>query len=347
MSRDKGLMIELLSDLLQRPQLPSAEFTKVQQRLVQEIAAAKDGDPRQLVPIYFNALVYASHPYGHESDETSLAAISYDDVKKYYEQQMGGDRTILTFVGDFNAKQLASDLRKALGSWRKASGTLPAVTALPHPTGRRVLLVDKPGATQTYFWIGNVGIARNDPERVAVDLANTAFGGRFTSMLNTELRIKSGLSYGARSSLIRRTQAGPVAISSYTKTDSTEKALDLALDVLKRFRSSGLDAQTLASVKSYVVGQFAPTIETSSQVAAKLTELAFYGLDASDVSQYATNVAALKGEDVMKTLQRVYPSPENLTFVLIGDASKIRDVAKKYGPVTEMKITEKHFVPTR
>ena len=26
-----------------------------------------------------------------------------------------------------------------------------------------VLLVDKPGATQTYFWLGNVGASRTDP----------------------------------------------------------------------------------------------------------------------------------------------------------------------------------------
>lgn len=346
MSRDRALMLELLSDMLERPQLPKTEFTKVQQRLIEEIAAAKDSDPRQLVPTYFSAFAFAGHPYGRSSDETSLAKITYEDVQQYYRDQIGADRAIFTFVGDFNAKQFASELRKAFGSWRTSAAKMPSVTPPAKLTGRRVLLVDKPGATQTYFWIGNVGIARNDPQRVAVDLANTAFGGRFTSMLNTELRIKSGLSYGAGSRVIRRTMAGPIAISSYTKTESTEKAIDLALDVLKRFRTNGLDAQTLTSVKSYVVGQFAPTIETSSQVAAKLTELAFYGLDPSDVNQYATSVANMSPEAITKAIASVYPDPANLDFVLIGDASKIRDVAKKYGTVTEMKITEKHFAPT-
>ena len=39
-----------------------------------------------------------------------------------------------------------------------------------------MLLVDKPDATQTFFRFGNIGIARNDPDRAAVDLINTLFG---------------------------------------------------------------------------------------------------------------------------------------------------------------------------
>ena len=72
------------------------------------------------------------------------------------------------------------------------------------PFGRT--LVDKPGATQTYFWIGNVGVAVGYAYRAELNLANTVFGGRFTSMLMTELRVKSGLTYGVRSSLDRRAQ---------------------------------------------------------------------------------------------------------------------------------------------
>ena len=56
-----------------------------------------------------------------------------------------------------------------------------------------MVLIDAPGAVQTYFWIGNVGVDRHYSGRPALDLVNTVFGGRFTSMLNTELRIKSGL----------------------------------------------------------------------------------------------------------------------------------------------------------
>lgn len=347
MAKDRALMLELISDMVRKPLLPKDEFAKVQKRAIESIAAAKDSDPRGLVPLYFNAFLFASHPYGRAASESSLPKITHDDVTSYVRDHFGADRAIFAFVGDFDSKSFANDVRKAFSGWKKAAVAAPKLAAFPPATGRRVLLVDKPDATQTYFYIGNVGIARNDPDRVVVDLANTAFGGRFTSMLNTELRVKSGLTYGAGSRVVRESVPGTVAISSFTKTETTEKAIDMALDILGRLRQQGLDDDTLQSVKTYVVGQFPPTLETSVALAAKLTELAFFGLDRSDVETYAANVMRADKPAISRVISRVYPDPKNLTFVLIGNAAQIRDVAKKYGEVTEIKITDPTFTPSR
>src|ERR1700760_5107985 len=98
-----------------------------------------------------------------------------------------------------------------------------------HVRERSVLLVASPGSVQTYFWIGNVGVDRHYRHRAALDLVNTLYGGRFTSIINTELRIKSGLSYGARSGFTRGTVPGEFAIHSFAETENTRKALDLTL----------------------------------------------------------------------------------------------------------------------
>ena len=62
-----------------------------------------------------------------------------------------------------------------------------------------MLLIDKPDATQTYFIIAQPGIDRRNPDREALELVNTVFGGRFLSMLNEDLRVNTGLTYGANS----------------------------------------------------------------------------------------------------------------------------------------------------
>ena len=73
-----------------------------------------------------------------------------------------------------------------------------------------------------------MGVARSFPQRAELDLAHTVFGGRFTYMLVTELRTKSGLSYDARSMLTRYAQPGAMFISSFTETGTTVAALDVA-----------------------------------------------------------------------------------------------------------------------
>ncbi|RKH03522.1 insulinase family protein [Corallococcus sp. CA053C] len=347
LARDSALMVELLSDMLVRPRFDAQELEKTRARRVSELAAAKDGDPRALLGTYFDAFHFPSHPYGQPigGSEASLPGLGRDDVLGWAKANLGGDRLILSVVGDFDAKALAAKLESALGGWAPAGQLLAPVPATAPTKGRRVLLVDKPDATQTYFWIGNTGIPRTDPDRVAVELGNTVLGGRFTSLLNTELRVKTGLTYGARSSLFPGLQAGPLAIFSYTQTDTTGRAIDLALDVLSRYRKDGMDDATLASAQAYVLGQFPPKLETGAQLAMKLSELAFYGLDAQDVNGFAGAISGTTRDSVRTVLQRVLPAPQDLTFVLIGKASALRDVARKYGPVTEMKISDKRFTP--
>jgi len=349
LSRDTGLMVELLSDMLVRPRFEQAELDKMRERMVSELAAAKDADPRALMPVYFQAFHFQGHPYGRPTggSETTLAGLTREDVLAYAKAHLGGDRLILSVVGDFDTKDMARRLEAALGKLPRAGAPAPVAPPTVASQGRRVLLVDKPDATQTYFWMGNTGIARTNPERVQVELANTVLGGRFTSLLNTALRVKSGLTYGASSFFIQGTQAGPVAISSYTKTESTAQALDMALDVLQRYRAEGLDAATLASAKAYVLGQFPATLETGPQLAGKLAELAFHGLDASDVNGFAAKVAGADAAHLKALIQRTYPASENLTLVLVGKAAEIREVAKKYGPVVEMRITDPTFTPPR
>ena len=347
MARDADLMVELLVDMLQRPTLAAAEMSKLRDRRVNLIRAAKDNDPRRLISIYGNAFLFADHPYGTpvNGDEASLAKITHREVRAYYEDYIGADRLIISIVGDFNADAMAEDLTAAFAGWRAAKAPLPEFEPPTPQTGRRVLLVDKPGATQSYFWMGNVGVGRNYEQRAELNIANTLFGGRFTSLLMDEMRTRAGLTYGASSSLLRPTQAGSVAIVSFTKTETTIEALDLALALLAKLRDEGFNEELITSGKNYILGLYAPRLETSAQLAALFATLQAYGLDASYVNDYGAAIAGAGSEAIQSVITSVYPGPDDLVFVVLGDAELIRDDIARYGPVTEMSITDPRFRP--
>lgn len=346
LSKDSALMLSLLADALLRPTMDAAEFDKLRKRAIDGIANAKDSDPRQLIGTYTGGWLFRGHPYGRSTggDETSLATITLADLQAYRQQQMGGDRLVIAIAGDFDANAVTAQLKQSFGAWPKASGSLPRVEAKPRETGRRVLLVDKPGATQTYFALANVGSKRGDPAEAAQDLVQTAFGGRFTSMLNTELRVKSGLTYGARSGIERASQPGPAVISSFTKTETTKAAIDLAIATLDRLHKDGLDAATIDSAKRYVAGQYAPSLETAPQLAAQLVDMTLYGESREAVDGYLGNIAAATPAQIAEA-RAVFPQSQDLAIVAIGDAAKIRDWMKAYGPLTEMKLTDPRFTP--
>ena len=340
MARDQALMLELLADVLLRPTFPESEFQKLKEQTIESFAAAKD-NPASVIGQYGAALVFGGHPYARPAagDEETVKAITREDVLRSYRDHFGGDRLILVLVGDFDARSMEGILRRIYGSWRKAATALPVVAAPRRGVGRRVLLIDKPDALQTNFWIGNVGIARTDPDRDVIDVANTGFGGSYTSVLNTELRIKRGLTYGARSYFAEHAQAGSFSMVSYTKTDSTKRAIDLALETYRAFRTKGPDARLFAATKQYIQGQYPPEVETSDQIAGRLAELAYYGLPREEVTGYAGRIANVTPEDVRRASARAFPPPEDVALVLIGNAARIRAIARSYGEVAEAPIT--------
>jgi predicted Zn-dependent peptidase len=338
-----------LADAITRPRFAAAEFEKLRARRIELIKATKDSDPAEVIGTYGRATLFGAHPYGKPAtgSEESLASITHQDVLDYYRAQIGADRLILVFAGDLDVAALRRDVTERLGNWRKAGAPAVAVAEPRCARGRRVLLVDSPDSAQTYFWIGNVGVNKRYAEHAALDLVNTLYGGRFTSMLNTELRIKSGLSYSARAGFTRTTAAGEFAIRSFTDTENTATALDLSLETLTRLKTAGVTNEMLDSARSYVLGQYPLNFETAADWAAALVELEFYGLGPEHIDEYAAQLRGVTLPVARAVIDHAFPNADDLVIVLIGDAAKIRDVASRYGEVTAMSLTQPAFSPNR
>ena len=345
LSRDLDLALGLVRDLVTAPALDADELATLRERQINLIRAAKDSDPGRLMSSYAAGFLYGEHPYGNPmtGSEDSLAGITHEDILAYYANEVGGDRLIVSISGDVAAADVIERLTNDFGDFRQAGAALVELPAARRDTTRRVLLIDKPGATQTYFWVGNVGVAVDYPNRAELDLANTVFGGRFTSMLNTALRIESGLTYGARSILTRGAATGSIGISSYTRTDATAQAIDLALNVLYRLRTEGIDQDMLESARNYVLGSFPTRLETARQLAAQFAMLELYGLDAGYVDNYGDAIGAVSVESLAPVIRDVYPADDGLVFVIIGDAAAIRETVARYGALTEHSITDGSF----
>jgi zinc protease len=345
LARDQKLMIELLADMLQRPQLAADQFESLRARHIEFIRSAKDSDLAALTPIYGAAHLFAGSPYGRavNGGEASLAAIRHADLQRFYQDQVGADRLIVAVVGDFSNAQMKQLLSRAFAGWRRAGAALPTPPQPATAAARRVLLVDAPDSVQSYFWAGALGVPRKDPRRASLDVVNTLFGGRFTSMLNTELRIRTGLSYGASSHFDRMQHTGHWEMSSFTQTATTTQAIDLAFETLDKLHTVGIDPALLASGKTYVQGQFPLAFETSAQWAYQLGNLELYGLDRSYIDDYAVALDSVSADAARKVITTVFPKGDEVTIVVIGNASVIREGLRKYGPISEMKLSDPVF----
>ncbi len=342
-SKDKDKVLAIIKEILLDPLFDTTEFAKEKKRLLVTLEQQKES-PRSVIGAYFDKFLYGDHVYGNivQGKISTVTPLTAEDLKKFYATNYRPDGSAISFVGDFNAKEMKARLTALFGGWKKGpktTGANLAASGISKPTENRVLLINKDDAKETTFYIGAPGIARNNPDYVAIDVVNTLFGGRFTSMLNDELRVNSGLTYGASSRFSALKNGGSFIISTFTAGKTTEPAIDKALEVLHKLHSSGIDDKALASAKNYVKGQFPPRFETASQLAGLMTQMFWYNFDESFINNFEKNVDGLTLDKAKDIIARYFPK-DKLQFVLVGKAAEIRKIAEKYGKVKEVEMKE-------
>jgi zinc protease len=338
-------LLEVASECLTAPAFKEDEFGKERDQRIDRLKAAKD-NPGLAVQYYFQKAYFGRHPMGHlaSGTEASLARMTVQTVKDFYAGRYRPDRAVAAVVGDIDAAALKPLLEKTLGRWRNPAGAAPAdvVPPLPKPRGRKLLLVDKPDATQAYFVLGGPGYPMGDRITPQATIMNTLWGGRFTSWLNTELRIKRGLTYGARSGFQSWAPGGIFEASSYTKNDKIGEMLDITLGLLSKAIKDGFSAEEVESARNYVLGQFPPTLETNAAKASAYVRLAFYKLGFDYYDKYLAAIGKVTAAETDAAAAALLPQ-NDYVLVVVGKAAEIKPLLAKFGAWQEMKITDPGF----
>jgi zinc protease len=336
LSGDFAAGLDLLRQVLREPAFARDEVRRAREEQAAGLVAELE-EPSAVADHCFAAWLYGRHPYGRPIDgrRTSVPNLSRGDVQDFYDHWYHPNDTILVLVGDVQAADAVSRLQAAFGSWKPRTDAVAQRAGAPDPiTTRRVLLVDKPDATQTQIRIGAIGMARRDPDLLPSQVANTVLGGGFTSRLVEELRIKRSLTYGAFSAFVPRLTGGDFRIQTFTKTPTTVETLRLALSVEDEFRRAPIDPKLLAKAKTYMRGQFPLKLEPPEALAARLAEMEFNNLPEDELVTYRGRVAAITPELASQMAAKHMPSPDATAIVVVGKAAAIKGpLEAEVGPV--------------
>jgi predicted Zn-dependent peptidase len=315
-----GLGLDLVADLAQHPAFAIEELERQRQQAISGMRVGYD-DPEFLANAVFDRLVYGLHPYGRPQSGTpeTVGALSRDDLVAFHRKWFGANNAILAIVGDVNADDAFAGAERAFGGWEKVDLPSPARVEPPVPT-RRLIVVDKPGAVQTEIRVGNVGPPRKHADYTALDLASKILGGEGANRLHRVLRSERGLTYGASADFNALKESGELVAQTNTRSATTGETLRLIVDEMWRLLRDPVGDRELAGAQEYLPGSFPLTIETPSQIATHILNAVFFGLNLSDLQTFRERVNAVTAEDITR-VARAYLHPDELTIVLVGDAS--------------------------
>ncbi len=334
--------LALFADIALRPAFPDSELVRLKRERLTALLQWRD-EPRVLSTVAFNRALYGEgHPYGMPviGSEATLRGLQRGDCANFHATWFRPNRAALIVVGDVTPDGVRGKLEAAFGGWKPGEGEPPVLPPIRQVSGRRVLLVDKPGAPQTQVRIGRVGVPRLTGDYYALLVMNTILGGSFTSRLNNNLREQHGYTYGASSAFDFRKLPGPFLATSAVQTAVTDSALVQFMNELRRIREP-ISPQEVERAKNYVGLGYPAEFQTVAQIAGQIEELVTYNLPESTFNTFIRNIQEVTREDVQR-VARATIDPDKLVIVLVGDRKVIEPSVRalNLGPITDMAVDD-------
>jgi zinc protease len=315
--------LALFADVALHPSFPANEFERIRKSRLTDLIRLRDQGPA-IANLAFPAIIYGNgHPYGAATlgTEASVKSLSIADLQNYHQTNFKPNNSTLIIVGDVNPSQIEQKINALFGGWQR--GDVPRLTYADPPKAgtTTIYLIDKPGAAQSSFRIGSVGVPRSTKDYFALSVMNTILGGSFTSRLMQNLRETRGYTYGARSVFDMRRAAGPFLASAEIVTAKSDSALLEFMKELNGIRQS-VPASELSRAKRYMQLQLPGNFETTQDIAFQLVPVALYALPLDYYNNYVQNIEAVTQEDVARVAQQ-YINPGSLAVVIVGDRKSI------------------------
>jgi zinc protease len=346
MSSRIGNAMEILADVVRRPTFKDEEIERLRAQYLDDLTVAL-GQPGSIARYVASRVVFGDTPYGHPLSGTpeSIAKIKRDDIVRMHASYYRPDNAILVIGGDIAAADAFKTAERFFGDWQKPGAPLPAASAKPAAANGtaaqqpRIVVVDKPDAGQAAVLVARTGIRRTDPEFFRGIVANSVLSG-YSGRLNQEIRIKRGLSYGARSALETRRETGPFTAEAQTKNESGAVVASLLLGELGRLAKGELPDAELTPRKAVLIGGFARNLETAGGLVSQVANLALYGLSFDEINSYINNVQSITAKDVQGFAgSRLAANAANV--IIVGDAKKfLPELQKQYKNVEVIPVAD-------
>jgi zinc protease len=281
-------------------------------------ARGNEEDPERISSNAWMKAAFGGHPYARDSEGTvqSIAAITPEDLKARHKQLFTRKGLLISVVGDIDEDSLKRLLDQTFGALPNTDP--PPASPDVSPAGGPVIRVIDRDIPQSIITFGHEGIKRDDKDFIAAYVMSFILGGGgFGSRLTDEVREKRGLTYGIGAGLYPLEHAGVFLGSVGTRNDKAKEAIDVAVDVMRRFVEEGPTAKELEEAKTYLTGSYALRFDSNAKIADQLLSIQEDDLGIDYIAKRNDLIDAVTLEDVKAQARRII-HPDRLIITIVG-----------------------------
>jgi zinc protease len=323
---DRKLGLSLLFECLMKSNFPKDAFERDKVRLLSTIDEADslaDARARRA----FLAAVYGKHPKGRPSIGTrkTVEKLTAADCEAFYKKLFVPNNTKVAIVGDFDSKQVIEEVKALTADWKKTTLDRPELPAVDKPATFTEKIITMPDAAQLHFFMGHVGIKRDNPDFYKLLVMDYVLGTGpgFTDRLSSRLRDREGLAYTVNANISSSAELEPGVFTCYIGTANTnfDRVKKEFLEELNKIRDKEPTKAEVEDAKKFLLGNQAFKFTTDAGIAGQLLYIERNHLGFDYLENYRKGIAAVTPEDVQAVAKK-YIDPERMVLVAAGAVDK-------------------------
>lgn len=313
--------LRLIGRMLATPGLRPKDLARQKRKNEAELIELRDHD-RSLAARAFRRHLFREHPYGRPASGSleTVGSFTRAEVSAQLERLVCAKNLLIGVAGDVTAEEIAPILDRELAGIPTGASCRVELRPAQIAPGRRVLVVDKPQRTQTQVYVGTLGARVAEPDYHALLVANTGFGGTFTSRLVQEVRAERGWSYGVGSKLGVDREREAWTMWTHPAAEQVLDCLRLELELLDAWVDEGLSDAEVQRASDYLVKSHAFDLETAEKRLEPQLETALYDLPRDYFPRFVEHVRAVTPRAAADAV-RARIAKDDLSIALVATAT--------------------------
>lgn len=330
---DKSM--DLMADVIINPSFPQKEFDRLKKEHLARIEQEK-AQPRAMAFRVFPILLYGEdHPYGTPFTGSgytdTVSKLTREDMVAFKEKWLAPNNATMLVVGDTTLDEIKPKIEAAFKNWTGTSASKIDIATAEPPAKSKIYLIDRPDALQSVIIAGHTAPPRADEKNIAIEMMNQILGESFTSRINMNIREDKHWSYGASSYILDTLGERPFIVQTSVQSDKTKETV---LEILKEIKGilgeKPITEDEYTKVMKNKVLELPGEWETMDAIQGSIIEILHFGLPDSYYETYARTVKAQTIEDLSNAAKATL-KPDNMIWVIVGDAKKIEPGLKELG----------------
>jgi len=328
--------VGIMADLLREPKFDPSRIEVARQGLIEGVRRRND-DPGSIAGRTLAKALYRDHPFGRVAKTDSLSKIQREDLLRLHQTYFQPNNLSIAVSGDISLDELRVLLQQTLGGWITTGAPDLKPPALPEMAQKGGISIADKDIPQTTIMIGQPGIEKNNPDAMALKVANYILGGGgFNSRMMREIRSNRGLAYSVYSYFqIGRLLPELFIAKCETKCGSTLEVVSLMRGQMQELIDMPVSDKELQTAKESLINSFVFAFDNSHSIVTRQQRLDFYDYPVDYMQTYRQKIAAVTKEDVQRVAKQ-YLHPDQLQIVLVGRRNEFeQDPASALGMPVE------------